>query len=150
MNQDKAVFMKAVHDKIQELPFHRLLGLNSGSFDTEHSSIRFDMRDELIGNVHFKILHGGVIAAILDAESGFVLSLDGAWHPVAGSVVKKPLLRGGTIDMRIDYLRPGKGKHFVATGTIVRRGNKVAVVRTELRNELDELIAVGTASYLIG
>jgi len=37
-----------------------------------------------------------------------------------------------TIDMRIDYIRSGKGSHFPATGHILRLGHRVAVARTEL------------------
>ncbi len=58
--------------------------------------------------------------------------------------------RSGTIDMRVDYLRPGKGATFRCIARLLRCGKKVAVVRTELLNEQDELIAVGTASYLCG
>ena len=57
--------------------------------------------------------------------------------------------RGGTIDLRIDYLMPGKGNSFVASGIILRRGSKVAVVRTDLRNKQDDLIAVGIGTYLV-
>jgi uncharacterized protein (TIGR00369 family) len=56
----------------------------------------------------------------------------------------------GTIDMRIDYIRPGKGSHFLATGHILRLGNKVAVTRTEFINDEGVLIAVGTSTYLVG
>jgi acyl-coenzyme A thioesterase PaaI-like protein len=52
--------------------------------------------------------------------------------------------------MRIDYLVPGKGTHFIASGNILRVGNKIGVVRSELRNELNELIAVGTGTFLVG
>ena len=55
----------------------------------------------------------------------------------------------GTIDLRIDYLRPGIGQRFEATGYILRTGNKVAVTRIELKNEIDQLIAVGTGAYVI-
>jgi uncharacterized protein (TIGR00369 family) len=56
----------------------------------------------------------------------------------------------GTIDMRIDYVRPGTGRHFLASASLIRSGNKVAVARMELRNEEDSLIAVGTGAYLVG
>ncbi|HAV87176.1 MAG TPA: thioesterase family protein, partial [Pseudomonas sp.] len=58
--------------------------------------------------------------------------------------------RLGTIDLRIDYLRPGRGQRFSATATLLRSGNKVAVVRSELHNEAGVLIAVGTGTYLCG
>jgi uncharacterized protein (TIGR00369 family) len=103
-----------------------------------------------VGNNHFKILHGGVIASILDIEGAFVLAMNGAWRIETGLPTNPLKFKGGTIDLRIDYLRPGKGKHFIASGIILRVGNKVGVVHTELRNDQDELIAVGTGTYLVG
>ena len=150
MNQERDDFLKSLHDKISELPFHHLLGLNLDSFDMENGCISFDMRDELVGNSHFKILHGGFIASILDIEAAFILAKDGAWRFETGSPEHPLILKGGTIDLRIDYLRPGRGNHFVASGTILRAGKKVAAVHTELRNEQDELLAVGIGTYLVG
>jgi len=149
MNQERDDFLKSLRENFSTLPFHRLLGLNPDSFDTENGYIRFDMRDDLVGNTHFRILHGGVIATILDIEAAFILTMDGAWHFQAGSQTSPPIIKGGTIDLRIDYLRPGKGEHFIASGKILRVGKKVGVVQTELRNEQDELIAVGMGTYLI-
>jgi uncharacterized protein (TIGR00369 family) len=57
--------------------------------------------------------------------------------------------RLGTIDLRVDYLRPGIGKSFMSTGYTLRTGNKVAVSRIELINDQDDLIAVGTGSYVV-
>ena len=54
-----------------------------------------------------------------------------------------------TIDLRIDYLRPGKGKIFTASGSILRTGKKVGVSRMELHNEKQDLIAVGTGTYIV-
>ena len=150
MHNKQDDFLKTLPHNISELPFHRFLGLNVECFDTENGCIRFEMRDELVGNSHFKILHGGVIATILDAEGAFVLALDGKWCPETGFPENPPVIKGGTIDLRVDYLRPGKGKHFIASGNILRVGNKVGVVHTELRNEKDELIAIGTGTYLVG
>ena len=56
----------------------------------------------------------------------------------------------GTIDLRVDYLRAGRGKYFLTRGSILRIGNKVAVVRTEFKNDDSVLIAAGTGTYLIG
>jgi uncharacterized protein (TIGR00369 family) len=56
----------------------------------------------------------------------------------------------GTIDLRIDYLRPGRGKYFVATGRVVRLGSRVAVTHMELENDTGEQIATGSAAYMIG
>ena len=63
---------------------------------------------------------------------------------------RKVLSKIGTIDMRVDYVRPGKGEWFEATGRVLRTGNKVAVTRMEVHNDKDELIALGTGTYLCG
>jgi uncharacterized protein (TIGR00369 family) len=56
----------------------------------------------------------------------------------------------GTIDMRVDYLRPGRGERFIATSRLLRAGNKVSVARVELHNDQGVYIATATATYLTG
>jgi len=150
MNQEKGAALKTLCQLFSELPFHRMLGLNLDSFDAETVVSVSTCGMNWWAIPHFKILHGGVIASILDTEAAFILAVDGAWHAESGSLHNPPVLKGGTIDMRIDYLVPGKGTHFIASGNILRVGNKIGVVRSELRNELNELIAVGTGTFLVG
>jgi acyl-coenzyme A thioesterase PaaI-like protein len=64
--------------------------------------------------------------------------------------VTKRFTQTGTIDLRVDYLNPGKGKYFLSEASILRLGNKIAVVRTDLKNDQSVLIASGTGTYLIG
>ena len=54
-----------------------------------------------------------------------------------------------TIGLDVDFLSPGLGKWFVATVHALRKENKVAVTRIELNNDQNDLIAVGTASYVV-
>ena len=56
----------------------------------------------------------------------------------------------GTIDLRVDYLRPGRGKYFIATARIVRKGSRIAVTHMELHNDEGELISTGGAAYVVG
>jgi uncharacterized protein (TIGR00369 family) len=56
----------------------------------------------------------------------------------------------GTIDLRVDYLRPGRGNYFIATGRVVRLGNRVAVAHMELVNDSGDQIATGGAAYMVG
>jgi uncharacterized protein (TIGR00369 family) len=129
------------------IAFNKLLGLRVESFDREAPRLRFDMRPELIGNPATKILHGGVISATLDVAGGFVIML-GLAHEMDSVPTSFPKM--GTIDLRVDYLRPGRGKYFVATARIVRKGSRIAVTHMELHNDAGELIATGGAAYVIG
>ena len=114
------------------VPFNRVLGLKVASIDPDAPKLRFDMRPELIGNTRRQILHGGVIAAVLDVAAGFAVYLavnkDRMVKPEDGHFPEI-----GTIDLRVDYLRPGRGKYFVATGRVVRLGARVAVAHIEWR-----------------
>lgn len=129
------------------IAFNKHLGLKVESFDREAPRLRFDMRPELIGNPSTKILHGGVISATLDVAGGFVIMLNLA-HEMDSLPTSFPKM--GTIDLRVDYLRPGRGKYFIATARIVRKGSRIAVTHMELHNDAGELIATGGAAYVIG
>jgi uncharacterized protein (TIGR00369 family) len=110
------------------------------------------MREELIGNFVRRILHGGVISSILDLTGGLIAFAELLKHLEHMHIdeIGKRFSRVGTIDMRVDYLRIGEGKFFIASGSVLRKGNKVAVIRTELCNDQNLLIAAGTGTYLIG
>ena len=149
MTQKKTRESLALLQKVMEehIAFNKLLGLRVESFDVDAPKLRFDMRPELVGNPSRQILHGGVISATLDVAGGFaiMLSLVGD-HPVTPTSFPNM----GTIDLRVDYLRPGRGKHFIATARIVRKGSRIAVVHMELHNDTGELIATGGGAYVIG
>ena len=131
----------------QHIAFNKHLGLKVESFDLHAPKLRFDMRPELVGNPARQILHGGVISATLDVAGGFAIMLSLA-ADMTGIPTSFPNM--GTIDLRVDYLRPGRGKHFVATARIVRKGKRIAVTHMELHNDTGELIATGGAAYVIG
>ena len=105
--------MRQVFEEI--VPFNRVLGLKIESIDPEAPKLRFDMRPDLVGNPLRQILHGGVISAVLDVTAGLAIMLallaQGTDEP--GGITFPNI---GTIDLRVDYLRPGRGKHFIATG----------------------------------
>jgi len=131
----------------QHIAFNKVLGLKVESFDAAAPKLRFDMRPELVGNPARQILHGGVISATLDVAGGFAIMLSLA-ADMTGIPTSFPNM--GTIDLRVDYLRPGRGKHFVATARIVRKGKRIAVTHMELHNDVGELIATGGAAYVVG
>ena len=136
----------------QRMPFDRLLGVRIASLTPTDIQVRIVMREELVGNFIREILHGGVISSVLDVAGGLIASVEllKNLEGLETEEVGKRLAKIGTIDLRVDFLRPGKGEYFTATGTILRKGSKVAVVRTELCNDQKVLIAAGTGTYLVG
>ena len=148
----EAELLAMVHDVFaNRIPFNKVLGLDVVSLHDDRPVLRFAMREELVGNFLRGILHGGVTSAVLDVTGGVVAFL-GLQRKLAHEPLEARLARFervGTIDLRIDYLRPGKGKWFEATGYSLRSGNKVSVARMELHNDEGELIAVGTGAYMV-
>ena len=130
------------------IPFNRVLGVHLDELTKESTRIIFEMREELVGNFARGTLHGGVISSILDVTGGMTALVAGADDP--DSSLRERFRVLGTIDIRVDYLRPGAGQRFEATGTILRSGRKVAVVRMEMENDRSDLIAVGTGTYIVG
>ena len=148
--QEMLDLLKDVYENL--LPFDRLLGVKVISLTPTDVKVRIDMRDELIGNFVRRILHGGVISSVLDLTGGLIASVELVKHMehLKADEVGRRLMRMGTIDLRVDYLRGGEGKYFIASGTALRKGSRVAVVRTELNNDQDLLIAAGTGTYQVG
>lgn len=143
---------RVVHDLFSKIPFNQLLGLEIDELSDDHARLRFAMRDDLVGNYTRNILHGGVISATLDVTAGLMAFVGVAKRIRSGSLEEKMerFSRLGTIDMRVDYLRPGAGKHFVATARVIRSGNRIAVIRAELHNDSEELVAAATCTYIVG
>ena len=142
----------AVASFFERIPFNRLLGIELDELSAERVTMHLPMKPELIGNFVQGILHGGVISTLLDV-CGAAMALIGAFdkHQHLSSQERMTRLsKLGTIDLRVDYLRPGRGQRFTATAVLLRSGNKVAVVRSELHSEDGTLVAVGTGTYLTG
>ncbi len=136
----------------ERLPFNRLIGIRVTAVNPDGGSMVFSMREDLIGNVFHRTLHGGVISSVLDAVGGLTASASLVVR-AAGLPEEKVtamFARVGTIDLRVDYLRPGRGARFSASGRIMRAGRKVAVVRMEMHADEDLLVAVGTGTYMVG
>ena len=133
----------------QMIPFNRVLGLKIDSLDPKTPRLRFDMRPELVGNPVRQILHGGVISATLDVVGGLAIAL-ASLAKKAEETPARQFPNIGTIDLRVDYLRPGRGKFFIASGRVVRLGGRVAVAHMELVNDTGDQIATGSAAYIVG
>lgn len=135
----------------QYISFNQLLGLKVLSLKPGDVRGRIDMRPELIGSRMHGRLHGGVISATLDAMGGLAIMVAGAERHPAENVaqVMQRFSRMGTIDLRVDYLRQGVGKHFIASAEVTRLGGRVASTQMRFVNEEGTLIATGAAAYIV-
>jgi uncharacterized protein (TIGR00369 family) len=135
----------------QHCPFNRWLGVEIAATGPSGPSIKLTMRDDLVGTALHQRLHGGVIASVLDIAGGFTVMLAIAEKYADETVeqVLKRFERIGTIDMRVDYLRPGVGREFVARADVTRLGGRVGATQMQLVGDDGALIATGAACYIV-
>ena len=130
--------------------FNQVLGLKVLAL-RPHFRARLDMRADLVGHFAYGRLHGGVISSMLDAMGGSaLLTALTDMHP-ADSIEQAlhRFLKIGTIDLRVDYLRQGIGRHFIGTAEITRLGGRVGSTQVRLVNDEEVLIATASAAYIV-
>jgi uncharacterized protein (TIGR00369 family) len=135
----------------RSVTFNQVLGLKVLSVRPGDVRGTFEMRPDLVGDFGSGRLHGGVTAAVLDAVGGMALMVAIAErHP--GDSAEQAIARFarlGTIDLRIDFLRPGLGRRFVASAEVTRLGGRVGSVLMRLANDTGVVLATGAASYIV-
>ena len=138
---------------VEQIPFHKVIGMQIREFSADNVEVYIEMKPDLVGNPVHQILHGGVTSTLLDAAGGLtamasvINSLAESEDPEA---LRKRIQNVATVDIRVDYLRPGLGEWFIVTADVVRQGNKVAVTRMTMHNDDGKQIAQGTATYMVG
>lgn len=119
-------------------PFMRHMNLEilDMSHDDAKLSVRMPIRPEYergaVGSGQF---HGGAIAALIDVVGDFALGIT-----VGGGVP--------TMNLRIDYLRPGTGAYLDGVAVVRRTGRTSAVVDIEVLSEDGKLVALGRGTYV--
>lgn len=134
-----------------KISFNEFLGFKIEQLEPQPVRIKFDMRPELVGHFLYGRLHGGVISSVLDVAGGLGVMLGIAdYHATESSdQIMHRFSHLATIDLRVDYLRQGLGKHFIAEASVVRLGRRVAVCSMKLINDEGSLIATGNATYMV-
>jgi uncharacterized protein (TIGR00369 family) len=135
----------------EKIVFNQLLGLKITSLRPERVTGRIDMRHELIGHFAYNRVHGGVISAGLDAMGGLaVMAAIGARHmDEAPEQRLHRFAKLGTIDLRVDYLRPGISEYFELRAEVLRLGSRVASTRMEFLGADGKLFSTAAAAYIV-
>jgi uncharacterized protein (TIGR00369 family) len=124
----------------QVIPFNRFLGMKVGPVVPGKVQITLAFRPELIGDTERPALHGGVLTSLIDAACGLAVWTKAEAHD-----------RVSTIDLRVDFLRPGRNEAIVVDATVIRVGNRVGVADAVAYHPEDSSrpIATGKGVYNI-
>ncbi|MDO8906109.1 thioesterase family protein [Hydrogenophaga sp.] len=148
----EAEFINGLKNIFEEkIVFNQVLGLKITSLLPDRVAGRIDMKRELVGHYSHNRVHGGVISACLDAMGGLAcMAAIGARHmDEAPEQRLHRFSKLGTIDLRIDYLRPGISDHFELHAEVMRLGSRVASTRMEFRGADGKLLSTGAGAYIV-
>ncbi len=145
-------FVLGMKDIFEEkIAFNKLLGLRIATLSADRVTARLAMRPDLVGHYSHNRVHGGVISACLDTMGGLaVMVAIGARHmdePPAHRLQRFGKL--GTIDLRVDYLRPGVGDEFELRAEVLRLGSRVATTRMEFLGADGRLFSTVAAAHIV-
>ena len=116
MSQDREERLAAM---LAAIPYMKFLGMTAELAGDEMTAI-LPFAPHLVGNVMIPALHGGVIGAFLEMTALCQLA------------VREPLRRQPkTIDVTIEYLRPGRAQTTYARADVRKVGRRIANVHVE-------------------
>src|SRR4249919_3814954 len=130
----------ALKQMMEELiPFNRFLGIKVAGISETSVHLTLPFRPEFVGDPMRPALHGGVMSTLADVAGGLAV-----W-----TGLEDVRSRIATIDLRVDYLRPGRLDTLDAKAHVVRMGNRVGVVDVVLfhPSHPDETVATGKGVY---
>ena len=120
MSDERAARLTAM---LEAIPYMRFLGMRAELAGDEMTAI-LPFAPHLIGNQSLPALHGGVIGAFLEATAICQLG------------VREPQRRlPRTIDVTIEYLRPGRAFTTFARAEVIKLGRRIANVHVEAWQE---------------
>ena len=125
---------------LNKIPFNRVLGIEILELSPGKALFSVPFRSQLIGDPIREALHGGVISAVADTCGGCAV-----WSAVRDED------RVSTIDLRVDYLRPGRPEELRCRGEVLRLGNRVGVAHMSLfhPSSPDECVAEAKGVYSV-
>ena len=119
----------------QRIPFNVFLGMKVTHVADGVAEMMIPARAELTGDPFRPALHGGVVSSLADTVGGLAVFSQLGQDRIAS-----------TLDLRIDYLRPGAvNQDLHARANVVRAGNRVAVTHTLIFQD-DESTPIATAN----
>lgn len=132
--------LERIRERARTNSFWRMLGIEPLAAGEGWVRLRLPLRDDL-RNAPGAPLHGGVVAALIDAAVGGALA---TLHEAAA---------GGTgqasLDANVSFIGAVRDGAAIVEGRILRRGGTIAFGEAEVRDEAGALAAKGRATYMI-
>ena len=126
----------------EQFPFFRLMGLQVMDLAPGWSKTRLEHRPDLAQPAG--ILHGGVIASLIDTGIAHALMMTDRFQELRGQ-------RGAlvSVDLRVKFLRPVSGGSVSCEAKIVRLGRHLIHAEAVVTSDDGKEVARGDAIYMV-
>jgi uncharacterized protein (TIGR00369 family) len=122
-----------------EVAFNRLCGLRITRWDPDGVDATLPFAEQL--TAHEGIVHGGVIAALIDTI--------GTGAVIAGQDYENGT-RSMTVSLTVNYLSAAPGQDLVASARVTKRGRLVSFAEVDVRGaQTSKLVAQGLVTALV-
>jgi uncharacterized protein (TIGR00369 family) len=122
--------------RVNGFPFVKMMGMRLLSCSGGKSVMRCRVRQALKNSGG--TLHGGVMGALVDMSVATALR---SVLPLASRMT--------TVEYKVNLLKPVPDGVIKAHGSVIRLGKTIAVGSTEIRNEKEEPVAFGSATFYV-
>ena len=123
------------------IPFHQYMDFRLLEVQEGYAKALIPFKKELIGNAMEGNLHGGVLVAAMDSIAGLagMTTID----------VRKDKI--STVDLRIDFLAPGKAKDVLVEAQVMKSGNRIVFTHSKVfhKNNPEKILAEGRAVFSV-
>jgi uncharacterized protein (TIGR00369 family) len=120
--------------RLRNAPFNAWMDLRVLALDEDAIEIGLTWKPEMVSNTEMKVVHGGVLGALIDTAADFAIAAK------LGRAVP-------TVDLRIDYHLPARPGNLKARARIVRLGGTLAVAEAEVFDGEGRMVASGRGTY---
>ncbi|PKN71753.1 MAG: hypothetical protein CVU54_01655 [Deltaproteobacteria bacterium HGW-Deltaproteobacteria-12] len=135
--QIEKINIEEIIPMVNKSPFYKTISMTLLEINKDGSL--FKIKSDINKHHNYRgIMHGGVIAALVDSSCGASLA---------------PYLKEGeitaTISLHIDYIAATIDGDLFGRGRMIHRGRQLARAEAVITNENEKLIAKGYASFMI-
>lgn len=138
---DTAEFWReAMRNGMGQTAFLRALGGELVAFEGGRGTIRLPFAEHLVGDPATRVIHGGVLTALLDQACGMAI----------GSALRSPAAMA-TLDLRIDYMKPAAPDvDILVESECLKIAHEVAFARAiAFQTGASEPVAIATGTFML-
>lgn len=127
--------LDVVQSWIDDSPYNSWLGLRVTELTGISITFETEARPEWRTTVEPPVVHGGILAALLDTAADFALV----------GTIGKPV---PTIDLTVHYLRGAAVGPLTVVGRLIKPGSQIATAEAEVIGADGKVVAIGRGTFL--